>query len=35
MSHSRTKPRGQTRTYGLLVGRIQDGQMDPAGKSPH
>ncbi len=35
MSHKRTKPTGQKRTYGILVGKIQDGQMDPAGKSPH
>jgi hypothetical protein len=35
MSHRRTKPRGQQRTYGILVGRIHDGQFDPAGRSPH
>jgi uncharacterized protein YukJ len=36
MSHKRTKPHGQARTYGLLVGRIQDGQIDPASdRSPH
>lgn len=35
MSHRRTKPTGQERTYGLLVGRINDGQFDPAGASPH
>src|SRR6516164_1262747 len=35
MSHKRTKPQGQARTYGILVGTIQDGQMDPSGKSPH
>jgi uncharacterized protein YukJ len=35
MSHRRTKPEGQKRTYGLLVGTIKDGQMDPAGRSPH
>ncbi len=35
MSHKRTKPKEQKRTYGLLVGTIKDGQMDPSGKSPH
>jgi uncharacterized protein YukJ len=35
MSHRRTKPKGQQRTYGLLVGTIKDGQMDPSGRSPH
>jgi uncharacterized protein YukJ len=35
MSHKRTKPAGQQRTYGVLVGKVQDGQMDPGGKSPH
>ena len=35
MSHKRTKPPGQQRTYGLLVGTIKDGQMDPSGRSPH
>jgi uncharacterized protein YukJ len=35
MSHKRTKPSGQQRTYGLLVGTINDGQMDPSGRSPH
>lgn len=37
MVHRRTKPQGQTRRYGVLVGRIKDGQQDPegAGKSPH
>ena len=35
MSHRRTKPEGQQRTYGLLVGTIKDGQMDPSGRSPH
>jgi uncharacterized protein YukJ len=35
MTHKRTKPPGQARTYGILVGRIQDGQMNPTGKSPH
>jgi uncharacterized protein YukJ len=35
MSHRRTKPPGAQRTYGILVGKIQDGQMDPGGRSPH
>jgi len=35
MAHRRTKPENQKRTYGVLVGRIKDGQMDPEGKSPH
>ncbi len=35
MSHRRTKPKGQKRTYGLLVGTVKDGQMDPSGRSPH
>jgi uncharacterized protein YukJ len=37
MPHRRTKPKGQPRRYGVLVGRIKDGQEDPdgAGKSPH
>ena len=35
MSYHRTRPVGQQRTYGILVGRIHDGQMDPAGRSPH
>jgi uncharacterized protein YukJ len=35
MSHRRTKPQGQQRTYGLLVGKVKDGQMDPSGRSPH
>lgn len=39
MSHrrtnNRTKPPGAQRTYGILVGKINDGQMDPGGKSPH
>jgi uncharacterized protein YukJ len=35
MSHKRTKPTGQQRTYGLLVGAIKDGQIDPKTKSPH
>jgi uncharacterized protein YukJ len=35
MSHQRTKPERQQRTYGLLVGTIKDGQIDPNGNSPH
>jgi uncharacterized protein YukJ len=37
MPHRRAKPEGQPRRYGVLVGRIKDGQEDPdgAGKSPH
>jgi len=35
MSHSRTKPPGQNRSYGILVGKIKDGQMDSGGRSPH
>lgn len=35
MTHARTKPRAQQRTYGVLVGTIRDGQEDPSGRSPH
>jgi len=35
MTHARTKPASQQRSYGLLVGTIRDGQEDPAGHSPH
>jgi len=35
VSHKRTKPAGARRTYGILVGRIKDGLMNPDGKSPH
>ena len=35
MTHIRLKPPGQQRTYGVLVGSIKDGQMDPSGRSPH
>jgi uncharacterized protein YukJ len=35
MSHRRTKPAGAQRTYGVLVGKIEDGRMDPGGRSPH
>jgi uncharacterized protein YukJ len=34
MSHNRTRPEGQQRTYGILTGRIADGSIDP-GNSPH
>jgi len=29
------KPTGAKRTYGILIGKIQDGQLDPGGQSPH
>jgi uncharacterized protein YukJ len=29
------KPAGQQRSYGILVGRIKDGVIDPPGRSPH
>jgi uncharacterized protein YukJ len=35
MTHARTKPPTQQRSYGVLVGTIRDGQEDPAGNSPH
>ena len=35
MSHRRTKSPGAKRTYGVLVGKINDGQMNPGGRSPH
>jgi uncharacterized protein YukJ len=35
MSHKRTKPHGAQRTYGVLVGKINDGRMNPGGRSPH
>jgi uncharacterized protein YukJ len=35
MTHARTKPADQQRTYGVLVGTIRDGQEDPVGHSPH
>ena len=35
MTHARTKPASQHRSYGLLVGTIRDGQEDPAGHSLH
>lgn len=34
MTHQRTKPPQQTRTYGVLVGKIQAGELDK-GQSPH
>ena len=35
MTHHRTKPPGQQRSYGVLVGTIRDGREDTAGHSPH
>jgi uncharacterized protein YukJ len=35
MTHTRTKPPTQQRSYGVLVGTIHDGREDPAGHSPH
>ncbi len=35
MAHKRTKPKGQQRTYGVLVGAIKDGKEEPNGRSPH
>lgn len=35
MTHRRTRPPGQQRRYGVLVGRIRDGGENPQGKSPH
>jgi uncharacterized protein YukJ len=35
MTHARTKPASQQRSYGVLVGTIHDGREDPAGHSPH
>jgi uncharacterized protein YukJ len=35
MTHARTKPPTQQRSYGVLVGTIRDGQEDPGGHSPH
>jgi uncharacterized protein YukJ len=35
MTHARTKPPTQQRSYGVLVGAIRDGQEDPGGRSPH
>lgn len=33
--HTRMKPLDQQRTYGILVGRIRAGQIDPPNRSPH
>jgi uncharacterized protein YukJ len=35
MTHRRTRPPGQHRRYGVLVGSIRDGQENPLGNSPH
>jgi uncharacterized protein YukJ len=35
MSHRRTRPPGQKRAYGVLTGKVKDGQIDPQGRSPH
>src|SRR5215831_12205790 len=35
MTHHRTKPPGQQRSYGVLVGTVRDGRKDPPGHSPH
>ncbi|HLK39196.1 MAG TPA: DUF2278 family protein [Polyangiaceae bacterium] len=35
MTHARRKPKGEVRTYGVLVGRVKDGRLEPAGNSPH
>ena len=35
MTHARTKPPTQQRSYGVLVGAIRDGQEDPDRHSPH
>ena len=35
MTHARTKPPAQLRSYGVLVGTIRDGREDLAGHSPH
>jgi len=35
MPHRRTRPSDQARIYGVLVGKVKDGQMDPEGRSPH
>ena len=35
MTHARTKPPTQQRSYGVLVGTIRDGQEDPDRHSPH
>ncbi|MDR3437840.1 DUF2278 family protein [Telmatospirillum sp.] len=35
MPQVRSKPEAQRRTYGVLVGRIHQGQENPDGSSPH
>lgn len=35
MAHRRTRPSGQQRRYGILVGTVKDGFYDPKGRSPH
>jgi uncharacterized protein YukJ len=35
MTHARTKPPTQQRSYGVVVGTIHDGRQDPPGHSPH
>jgi len=35
MTHHRTKPPGQQRSYGVLVGTVRDGRKEPPGHSPH
>jgi uncharacterized protein YukJ len=35
MSHKRFRQPNSKSVYGLLVGRVTDGQEDPGGKSPH
>ena len=35
MTHARRKPKGEVRTYGVLVGRVKGGRLEPAGNSPH
>ena len=35
MVHPRTRPADADRIYGMLVGSVVDGLLDPAGTSPH
>lgn len=35
MSHHRFRKPGSKQVYGVLVGRVSDGQENPGGKSPH
>jgi uncharacterized protein YukJ len=35
MTHARKKPANAQRTYGLLVGKVEDGRLKLAGNSPH